>query len=154
MWHSKNKLPFLVAGVCKGGALTSCTFDPPAPDSVADQLHFGSLSPPLVNFAWSGYPHILLAANSGEMSQQLLINSVFTGSRDVVGVHNEADQSILLQDQFNLLFPEVKRESSKIVEKGIILRCGYGQFQHLAHEVRHDGTASATLRLQVPGTGN
>src|ERR1700730_10632241 len=137
MRHSKDKLPFLVTGVCKGGAFTSCTFDPPAPVSIANQFHFRSLSPPAVNFAGSGYPHILLTANCGKMSKQLLINFVFTTFRYVVGVDNEADQSILLHDEFNLLFPEVNRETSEIVEKGIVLRCGYRQFQHLTHEVRH-----------------
>ena len=39
------------------------------------------------------------------------------------------------------------------MEKRVILRCGYGKFEHLADEVREDRAATASLRIQVRHIG-
>src|ERR1019366_629050 len=67
---------------------------------------------------------------------------------------NKTDQSVLLQDEIDLPFPEVNREISQIVEKRIILRGSDWQFQYFVYKVGHNRATPAALWLQVPRVGN
>src|ERR1700685_81341 len=88
------------------------------------------------------------------MSEKLFIDIGFTNPGDVIGVHDKTHQSILLEDKVGLTLPEIDGKTSQIIEKRIILGGSYGQLQHFSNEIRHERTAAAPLRFEVPGARN
>jgi hypothetical protein len=61
------------------------------------------LPPPLIDFDWQSKPQSSMVTHVREIAQQFEVNITLPPASDVVGMHQEADQSFLSQDQINLL---------------------------------------------------
>jgi hypothetical protein len=83
------------------------TFDLPTVP-LSDQPHLVSASPPIIHLAGQRDPHFGFLAKLGQACQQTGIYVAGALIEQVVGVDNEADQTVLLQNKVDLLFPKVR----------------------------------------------
>src|ERR1700751_5177255 len=90
--------------ICNVSTLRTRTSNRP-PHFFAHQFHGCSLPPPLIDFAWQSEPQFSMLAHVREIAQQFEVNITLPTASDVVGIHQEADQSVRSQDLSNLLSP-------------------------------------------------
>src|SRR5215472_3698551 len=137
-------------GISDTGPLFSLTLDDPLL-ATAYKAHLTSLPPPLVHFSREGEPNLLVVAQLREMPEQLDVS--FPGSLfdDVIGMHDKANETVLLFDDLDLLFPQVGGVTVQDVEQPIVLRRGDRELNQVADEVRHHCATPASLRIKMRG---
>jgi len=119
-----------------------------------DQAHVVSAAPPLVEFAGQRNPHFGLAAKLGKASEQGGVDVARAPIQQIIGVNDETDQAVLLQDQFDLLLPKIHGVLAQDVEKSVVLSGNDRNFQNFSDEVRLGGAAATALGIEVADVGN
>src|SRR5258707_6565809 len=64
-------------------------------------------------------------------------------------MHNEANQTVLLKNKFDLLLPKIHRVLAEDIEQSVVLRGHDGNFQDFANKVRLSRAAAARLRIEM-----
>src|SRR5215469_11099872 len=82
------------------------------------------------------------------MTQQLFVDRECIASQEVVGVNDETEQAIFLEDQFGLRFPQFDRAFVQDVEESVILNRCYRKLQRVSDKKRHHCTAAPLLGIQ------
>src|ERR1017187_3678167 len=99
----------------------------------------------MISSIWG--PNVPLSSYVCQISEQCFVGLTGTRTRDVIGMHDEADQAVLLHDFIDLPLPQLNRIIIKNVKQRVVLDRSHGQFQYLSHEKRHDRAASSALRV-------
>src|SRR5215472_17908905 len=84
------------------------------------------------------------------MREQGLKHRPFVSRDAVVWMDNDVDQSMALQDELDLLFPEIERVIVQDVKQRVVLRDRNRQLHKFLDEIWHHRTASASLRIEMP----
>ena len=95
-------------GIRNTRSLAARTLNMPT-EVVLNEFQFRSLSPPTIYFTRSRNPDAFLPPQIRQMRQQSLVNGPFFRPANVVGMHNDTDQTVLLHYQFDLSLPEIDR---------------------------------------------
>src|SRR6266478_2059913 len=143
-----DQMPVILAGISDACSFAALSFDS-VTTTFLDECHLHPLSPPIVHLARDGYPDFLLGAQLGQERKECLVSAPLSSANDVVRMDDEVHQSVLFHDQIDLLLPQIYRIVIQDVEQRIVLGCGDRHLQNLAVEVRHDGTTSTALRVQM-----
>src|SRR6266571_4722107 len=122
-WKRENKPTVLFTCIGYPSSFFAVALDLPA-FTVFNQPHFGSLSPPTIHFTRSCCPDALFFPQARQETEQSLIYGSLRRSDHIVWVDNEADQSVLLHDDLDLLFPKIDRKIIENIKQGVILSCG------------------------------
>src|SRR5690349_19133671 len=69
-------------------------------------------------------------------------------------MHDKANQPVLLENQIDLLLPQIHRILAQDVEESVVLRSDNRNFQDFADEVWFRRTAATTLRIQMADIGD
>src|ERR1700732_5315798 len=69
-------------------------------------------------------------------------------------MNNEADQTILVADEFDLLFPKIHRALAQDIEQCVVLRSDNGHLQDLANKGGLGGAAPTVLRVEMAHIGH
>ena len=117
--------------------------------SLPDQPHLISASPPVIDLAGQRDPHFGLLTNLGEARQQTGVDVAGALIEQVIGMHNEANQTVLLKNKFDLLLPKIHRVLAEDIEQSVVLRGHDGNFQDFANKVRLSRAAAARLRIEM-----
>ena len=105
------------------GAIAPGAFDLPVTVGV-NEFHLAALPPPAMDLSRRGDPKRSLRAQQREVGQQFVVDRPgFLGS-DIVGVNDEAGESVLLKDEFRLFPPKSGRMVAQDVEGAVVLRGG------------------------------
>src|SRR5205814_3440155 len=98
----------LLTGIRYSRSLAAPTLNTPA-RSVLKKFDLRPVPPPAVNLAGSGDPNPFVSPQIIEVRQQSFVNRSFPRAAHIIGMHNETDQTVLLQDQIDLLLPQIDR---------------------------------------------
>src|SRR5271155_573994 len=79
----------------------------PHTELVLYNSHCCALPPPPVHLAWSRDPHSPFLPQFGQMGKQRLVNFPLRAASRVVGMNDEAKQTMALHNEFNLGLPQV-----------------------------------------------
>src|SRR5260370_41546846 len=112
---------------------------------LTNELHLAPRSPPLITLSWKSNPHLALRPQTSEKCQERFICISRSLFHNIVGVNDEASQSVFSHDLGNLPLPVISRILIEDIKKGIILSCSDGQLQDLADQIGHHVTAAAAL---------
>ena len=148
-----NDAVTIQTGVGNAGAVLFRAFDLPC-TSLFYQAHLVSASPPIVELAGKRNPHCGLPAELIKASQQGEIKVACRFVEQIVWMNDEADQTMLVADQFDLLFPKVHRALSQDIEERVVLRGDNGDLQDLADKVGLGGAAPTVLRVEMAHVGH
>src|ERR1700758_2485068 len=88
-----NKVALHDPRICNLSTLRTRTSNRPS-QFVPHQFHCCSLPPPIIDFAWQSKPQFSMLAHVREIAQQFEVNITLPTASDVVGMHQEADQSV------------------------------------------------------------
>src|SRR5215813_12627276 len=89
-------------------SLTSLALNLPA-IAIAHKLHPASFAPPAIDLAGQRYPDRPAFAQMRNMVEERTILKALLTARNVIGMDDETDETIVRQDRFDLLFPELDR---------------------------------------------
>src|SRR5579863_6835491 len=93
--------PVFLIGIRNAGSLAARTLNMPT-EVVFNELHLRSLSPPTIHLAGRRNPNSFLSSQICQVRKQSFVNNSFPRTRNVVGVHNDTDQAVLLHYQIDL----------------------------------------------------
>ena len=77
--------------------------------SLFDKAHLVSASPPIVKLAGKRNPYFGLTAELSETREKGGVNLAGAFIEQIIGMDDEADQPVLLENQCNLLIPKIHR---------------------------------------------
>src|SRR5579863_2351291 len=69
-------------------------------------------------------------------------------------MNDDVDQTMIFEDELNLLFPKLGRIVIQDVKQGIVLGDCDWQLDKLADKIRHHGATTATLRIKMRNVRN
>src|SRR5208283_5157995 len=69
-------------------------------------------------------------------------------------MNDEGDQPVMFPDEGNLLFPQFDRVVIENLKERVVLRARHRKLNDLSNEIRHDGAATASLRVEMGHVGN
>src|SRR5204863_6071862 len=109
-WHFQsidNPIPFQIR-IGNPRSIFAGTLNLP-PISTANQFQLASLAPPLIHFSRESHPNLSLGTQLGKIGQQGFVGFLRERLPKVVGVKDEAGQTVFLKDQSDLAYPQVNR---------------------------------------------
>ena len=93
-------------GECNPSALVSLAFNGQLP-VIRNEPHFASLPPPPIHLARVSNPDVSFRSELIEFRQQTPECRLGTSTRYVIWMNNEADETVLFQDQIDLMTPQI-----------------------------------------------
>src|SRR5262249_44847908 len=113
------------------------------------ERHALSIAPPGVDLGWQCHPNPVPLAKVGQIRQEFLIDMAFARADQVVGMDDDADQTMVGGNQLNLCPPQLDRIVAEDMKQRVVLSGRQRQLEDFANEIWHYGAAAATLRFEM-----
>src|SRR5262245_26062397 len=107
-------------GIRNTRSLAARAFDGPTRTRL-HQLHLASLSPPSIDVAGKRHPDSSVCPKLLQISEQLLVNVLCAVRKNVVGMGDDADESVATENQIELLMPQRCRVIVQDMEQCVVL---------------------------------